>query len=81
MAEQIGVVGLAVMGKNLVLNLSDHGVSVAVHNRTVERTQKFLEGAAAGRSINQAYSLAELAGRLERLRRVLLMVKAGLRRV
>ena len=77
MSEQIGVVGLAVMGENLVLNLSDHGVSVAVYNRTAERTQKFMEGAAVGRSIHPAYSPAELVGRLERPRRVLLMVKAG----
>ena len=77
MAEQIGVIGLAVMGENLVLNLADHGVSVAVYNRTAERTRKFMKGAAAGRPIHPAYSPAELAGRLERPRRVLLMVKAG----
>ena len=45
MAEQIGIIGLAVMGENLVLNLSDHGVSVAVYNRTAERTRKFMFGA------------------------------------
>ena len=62
MSEQIGVVGLAVMGENLVLNLADHGVSLAVYNRTADRTRKFVEGAAAGRSVHPAYSLAELAG-------------------
>ena len=77
MSEQIGVIGLAVMGENLVLNLADHEVSVAVYNRTAERTRKFMEGAARGRPVHAAQSLAELAGRLERPRRVLLMVKAG----
>ncbi|MBY0456396.1 MAG: NADP-dependent phosphogluconate dehydrogenase [Gemmataceae bacterium] len=77
MSERIGVIGLAVMGENLVLNLADHGASVAVYNRTAERTRKFSEGAAAGRPVHPTYSLAEMAGRLERPRRVLLMVKAG----
>jgi 6-phosphogluconate dehydrogenase len=77
MSEQIGVIGLAVMGQNLVLNLADHGVSVAVYNRTADRTREFIDGAAAGRSVHPAFSLAELAGRLERPRRVLLMIQAG----
>jgi 6-phosphogluconate dehydrogenase len=77
MPAQFGVIGLAVMGENLVLNLADHGVEVAVCNRTAERTHRFIEGAAAGRPIRPAYSLAELVARLERPRRVLLMVKAG----
>jgi len=77
MSEQIGIIGLAVMGENLVLNLTDHGASVGVFNRTAERTRKFIEGPAAGRPVRAAASVAELVGRLERPRRVLLMVKAG----
>jgi 6-phosphogluconate dehydrogenase len=77
MPEQYAVVGLAVMGENLVLNLEDHGVSVAVFNRTAERTQKFVEGRAKGRKIHGVYSLKELVGTLERPRKVMLMVQAG----
>ncbi|RPI23131.1 MAG: NADP-dependent phosphogluconate dehydrogenase, partial [Actinobacteria bacterium] len=47
----IGVIGLAVMGSNLVLNLDDHGYRVAVHNRTLSRIDEFLAGEAAGRDI------------------------------
>ncbi len=73
----IGVVGLAVMGRNLVLNLSDHGYRVAVYNRTWERTQAFLDGDAAGRDIVGCRSLDELVGALRAPRVVLLMVQAG----
>ncbi len=77
MAEQIGLIGLAVMGENLVLNLADHGVSVAVYNRTAERTRQFAAGEAKGKSIAPTYSIAEFVGRLEKPRRMILMVKAG----
>ena len=77
MPEQYAVVGLAVMGENLVLNLEDHGVSVAVFDRTAERTQKFVEGRAKGRKIHGVYSLKELVGTLERPRKVMFMVQAG----
>ena len=77
MADDIAVVGLAVMGENLVLNLNDHGFEVAVYNRTAERTKKFVEGEAKGRTIHPAYSLKELVGMLKKPRRILLMVQAG----
>ena len=73
----IGLIGLAVMGQNLVLNMSDHGYSVAVFNRSIQRVDDFIAGAANGRSILGCHSLQELVQSLERPRRVMLMVKAG----
>jgi 6-phosphogluconate dehydrogenase len=73
----IGLVGLAVMGQNLVLNMDDHGFEVAVYNRTTSRVDEFLAGPAAGTSVVGAHSPAELAESLARPRRVMLMVRAG----
>ena len=74
----IGLIGLAVMGQNLVLNMNDHGYGVAVYNRTVSKVDEFLEDAAAGRStIYGAHSVEEFCALLKRPRRIMLMVKAG----
>jgi 6-phosphogluconate dehydrogenase len=73
----IGLIGLAVMGQNLVLNINDHGFAVAVYNRTTSVTDEFLAGNAKGRTIYGAHTLEELAGLLKRPRRVMLMVQAG----
>ncbi len=73
----IGVIGLGVMGRNLVLNLSDKGFRVAVYNRTWSRTEAFLAGEAAGREITGAKTLDELVASLQSPRVILLMVKAG----
>ena len=73
----IGLIGLAVMGQNLVLNMSDHDYRVAVFNRTTSKVDKFIEGPAAGRQIFGAHSIEELVNSLEKPRRVMLMVKAG----
>ncbi|HEX4120984.1 MAG TPA: decarboxylating NADP(+)-dependent phosphogluconate dehydrogenase [Verrucomicrobiae bacterium] len=73
----IGLIGLAVMGQNLVLNMNDHGFTVAVFNRTVAKVDEFLAHEAKGTKVLGAHSLAELAGMLKRPRRVMLMVKAG----
>lgn len=74
----IAVVGLAVMGQNLILNMSDHGFTVVAHNRTVSKIDEFLNGAAKGREeIIGAYSIEEMIRLLKRPRKVMLMVKAG----
>ena len=73
-----GLIGLAVMGQNLVLNINDHGYSVIVFNRTVATVDDFLRDAARGRStIRGARSIGEFAAGLKRPRRVMLLVKAG----
>jgi 6-phosphogluconate dehydrogenase len=77
MPQQIGLIGLAVMGQNLVLNIESRGFSVAVFNRTGERTREFVEGKAAGKNIKGCYSMEEFVGSLERPRKIMVMVKAG----
>jgi len=74
----IGVIGLAVMGQNLVLNMNDKGFTVAVFNRTTSKVDEFMNDAARGRStILPARSLEEFISLLARPRKVMLMVKAG----
>ena len=73
----IGLIGLAVMGQNLVLNMNDHGYRVAVFNRTVSKVDEFLGHEAKGTQVAGAHSIEELIGQLKRPRRVMLMVKAG----
>jgi 6-phosphogluconate dehydrogenase len=73
----IGLIGLAVMGQNLVLNMNDHGFTVAVFNRTASRVDEFLSQGAKGTRIRGARSLPELVGLLKRPRRVMLLVQAG----
>lgn len=73
----IGLVGLAVMGENLVMNMESKGFTVAVFNRTTEKVTAFVEGRAKGKNIIGTYSLKELADNLERPRKVMMMVKAG----
>jgi 6-phosphogluconate dehydrogenase len=73
----IGLIGLAVMGENLVLNMASHGIHVAVYNRTTSRVDEFLSGRAQGQPISGVYSLSELISKLKKPRRVMLMVQAG----
>ncbi len=72
-----GLIGLGVMGENLVLNAERNGFSSVVFNRTYSKTQDFLQGRGAGKSIEGAKELQDFVGKLERPRRILMMVKAG----
>lgn len=73
----IGLIGLAVMGQNLVLNMSDHGFKVVVFNRTVSKVDEFLSGIPSGSNVMGAHSIEEFLSKLKKPRRIMLMVKAG----
>ncbi len=74
----IALIGLAVMGQNLIMNMNDHGYTVVAYNRTVSKVDEFLNEAAKGRqTIIGAKSIEEVAGLLKRPRKIMLMVKAG----
>ena len=73
----IGLIGLAVMGQNLVLNMNDHGFKVAVFNRTVSKVDDFLANEAKGTQVAGAHTIEELVSALKSPKRVMLMVKAG----
>jgi len=75
--SDIGLVGLAVMGENLVLNMESKGFSVSVYNRTVEKVDNFVNGRGKGKKIFGARSIEELIASLKRPRKLMLMVKAG----
>ena len=73
----IALIGLAVMGQNLILNMNDHGFTVVAFNRTVSKVDDFLNKEAKGTSVLGAHSIEEMVGQLKKPRRVMLMVKAG----
>ena len=73
----IALIGLAVMGQNIVLNMNDHGYVVAVYNRTVSKVDAFLANEAKGTKVVGAHSLEELVGLLKKPRRIMMLVKAG----
>src|SRR6267143_1928858 len=73
----IALIGLAVMGQNLILNMNDHGFTVVAFNRTVSKVDEFLNTEAKGTKVIGAHSLEEMVGLLKKPRRVMLMVKAG----
>ena len=73
----IALIGLAVMGQNLVLNMDDHGYTVVVYNRTVEKVDRFLAREARGTKVIGAKSIPEMVSQLKRPRRVMMLVKAG----
>ena len=75
--QQIGVIGLAVMGKNLAMNIESRGYSVAVFNRTYAKTEEFLANEAKGKNFVGAETIEEFVHSLEKPRKIMLMVKAG----
>ena len=75
--SDIGLIGLAVMGENLVMNMESKGFTVSVYNRTTEKVKNFVEGRAKGKNIVGTYSLEELVASLAKPRKVMMMIKAG----
>ncbi|OGD16611.1 hypothetical protein A2V47_08150 [Candidatus Atribacteria bacterium RBG_19FT_COMBO_35_14] len=75
--QNIGLIGLGVMGQNLILNIEDKGYSVAVYNRTSAKTEDFARGAVRGKNIFPTYSLEEFVNSLESPRKMILLVKQG----
>lgn len=73
----IGLIGLAVMGENLVLNMESKGYTVAVFNRTLEKVDRFISGRGAGKKFVGTHSIIELVGSLKKPRKVMMLVKAG----
>merc|ERR1711928_242127 len=73
----IALIGLAVMGQNLILNMNDHGFKVVAYNRTTSKVDDFLNNEAKGTNVVGAHSLEEMVGKLKKPRRVMILVKAG----
>ncbi|MFD1067915.1 NADP-dependent phosphogluconate dehydrogenase [Oceanobacillus locisalsi] len=77
MKQEIGVIGLAVMGKNIALNIESRGFAVSVFNRTYKKTEEFMENEAKGKNFYGAETIEEFVNSLEKPRRIMLMVQAG----
>jgi 6-phosphogluconate dehydrogenase len=77
MQGDIAVIGLAVMGQNLILNMNDHGFTVVAYNRTTSKVDEFLANEAKGTRVLGAHTMEEMVAKLKRPRRIMLMVKAG----
>ena len=73
----IALIGLAVMGQNLILNMDDHGYTVVAYNRSTDKVDQFLAREAKGTRVLGAHSIAEMVGKLKSPRRVMMLVKAG----
>src|SRR5699024_1136933 len=77
MKTQIGVIGLAVMGKNLALNIESRGYHVAVYNRTASKTEDFMANEAKGKNFQDTYDIESYVQKIEKPRKIILMVQAG----
>lgn len=77
MSADIGLIGLAVMGENLVLNMESHGYTAAVYNRTTSKVDEFVNGRGKGKKFIGCHSIEDLVKNLKKPRKVMLMVKAG----
>lgn len=77
MKTQIGVIGLAVMGKNLALNIESRGYHVAVYNRTASKTEDFMANEAKGKNFQDTYDIESFVQKIEKPRKIILMVQAG----
>jgi len=75
--SQVGLIGLAVMGQNLALNIHDHGYKISVYNRSANKTEEFMAGNAKDTSITACYSLKDFVESIQTPRKIVLMVKAG----
>src|SRR5438105_13480938 len=73
----IALIGLAVMGQNLILNMNDHGYTVVAYNRTTSKVDDFLAKEAKGTKVLGAHSIEEMVAQLKKPRRVMMLVKAG----
>ncbi|KAL6869165.1 phosphogluconate dehydrogenase (decarboxylating) gnd1 [Amphichorda felina] len=76
-SADLGLIGLAVMGQNLIMNMADHGFTICAFNRTVSKVDRFLENEAKGKSIVGAHSVEEFVSKLKSPRRIMLLVQAG----
>ena len=74
---EIGLIGLAVMGENLVMNMESKGFTIAVYNRSTEKVDNFINGRAKGKKIIGCRSVEELVQALEKPRKVMMMIRAG----
>src|SRR5699024_3717020 len=77
MKTQIGVIGLAVMGKNLALNIESRGYHVAVYNRTASKTEDFMANEGKGKNFQDTYDIESFVQKIEKPRKIILMVQAG----
>jgi len=75
--SQVGLIGLAVMGQNLALNIHDHGYKISVYNRSADKTEEFMAGNAKDSSITACYSIKDFVESIQVPRKIILMVKAG----